>query len=357
MTLRRVLLLLALPSVAACSREIEDAAPPPVAVHCTAPRPEDVDETIALRGRIEPPPGGDLPVASQVAGRVVSVAIHEGQRVASGELLATVDGAASRDALRQADAAVTQARTAEINARATLARTEALVARGIAAKQELDDARAREDAAVAAIGGANAASDLARRTLGRVVVRSDSAGVVTRLWRGPGALVDGTSATPILQLAAEGVTHFVAEATERELSRIEEGQTAEVTLVSSNEALAGTVLARATALDPQTGLGSVRLLVKTPKLSVPFGSFGRAQVTVAHRTGVLVVTAAAPRGAIADGAEVALCVAGHAELRAIEVGWRDEQRIEILRGLTAADEVAVDHVLGLEDGTLIRELP
>ncbi|HEX4341603.1 MAG TPA: efflux RND transporter periplasmic adaptor subunit [Polyangiaceae bacterium] len=349
-----MLLFVALP---ACAREAAEEAPPPVEVHCVAPRLEGIDETVSLRGRVEPPPGGDLPLASQVAGRVVSVAVHEGQRIVKGDLVATVDGAASRDALRQADAAVAQARTAETNARATLERTKSLVARGIAATQELDDANAREDTALANITAVTAGSDVARRTLGRVLVRSDFDGVVTHLFRGPGSLVDGTAATPVLQLAADSAMNFVADATERELGRLREGQHARITLASSSDGFDATVVARATALDAQTGLGVLRLAFSGTPAGVPIGAFGRVVVSVAHRDGALVLPSAAVRGASSDGAEVALCDGAQATLRTIEVGFRDDARVEVKSGLVATDRVAVDHVLGLDDRAPLKVLP
>jgi membrane fusion protein (multidrug efflux system) len=341
----------------ACCRPAAEAEEktPPVAVRCVAPTREAIDETVALRGRIAPPPGGDLPVASQVAGRVVSVAVHEGQRIASGDLVASVDDAASRDAVRQAEASVVQAKASEVNADTTLERARALVARGIAAKQELDDAVARAEAAKATVNAANAAADLARRTLGRVQVRSSFDGIVTRVWRGAGALVDGTAATPIVQLAAAGGVEFVADATDGELQRVEEGQAVHGTLAGSGAAFEGKVRARSSALDPATGLGTVRIALAQSDARVPIGAFGRAVITTAHRDGVLLLPASALRGAVADGAEIALCKEGKAALRTVKVGWRDDARFEPLEGVEPTDRAAIDHVLGLDQDTPITE--
>ena len=339
--------------VAGCKKApAEEGPPPPVAVHCVTPTLTSVDETVALRGRIEPPPGGDLPLASQVAGRVVQLEAHEGQRIARGDLVATVDDAASRDAVRQAEASLSQATSSEVNATATLERARALVSRGIAARQELDDAVARAEASHASVAAARAATDLARRTLGRVQVRSSFDGVVTRVWRGPGALVDGTAATPILQLAAMGGVEFVADATDRELAAVKEGQAAKGTL-SAGGAFDGVVRARSSALDPATGLGTVRITLTAG--DAPIGSFGRVVVTTAHREGVPLLPAESLRGAVADGAEVAVCEAGKIELKAVQIGWRDDAHVEVTEGLAAGQRVAVDHVLGLDDGTRITE--
>ncbi len=326
-----------------------------IEVHCVSPTREAVDDTLTLRGRVTPPPGGDLSVASQVAGRVAQLTAREGQRIAQGEVIATIEEAASRDGLRQAEASLAQARAAEVNATLTRDRTRALVARGIAATQELEDASAHADAATAATAAAAAAADLARRTLGRVVVRSSFAGTVTHVFRGIGALVDGTSSTPLVQLTATDGVEFVADVTARELSLVREGQPINGTLGSASESFRGSVRARATSLDAQTGIGSVRISIDTPLTGVPNGAFGRVTVALGHRENVLMVPATALRGALSDGSELFLCKDGKAELHHVRVGYRDDQRVEILDGIAAGDRVATDHVLGLEPETPLRE--
>jgi RND family efflux transporter MFP subunit len=352
---RRASLLLLLLAGSACRHAAEEHEEPvAVEVHCAPVAQQSIELTATLRGRVAAPPGGDLPVASQVAGRVVQVLVHEGDHVGPGAVVAQIDGSNSRDALRQADAAVVQAKSAQANAQATLERIKQLVSRGIAAKQDLDDANARADQAEAGVNAAIAASDLARRTLGRVEVRSSFEGVVTRVWRGAGALVDGSASTPIVQLAASALAEFDADATERQLVDIEAGQTVAVTLATGGDPISGTVRARSTALDPATGLGFVRMAIQNEG-PMTLGVFGTAKITVGERKGVLVVPSAAMRGAIADGAEVVVCKDGKADLRDVKVGWRDDEHVEITDGLTAGERVALDHVLGLEADSPIVE--
>lgn len=352
---RRVLIVALLLTCCGCRQTAEEREDPvAVEVHCAPVAAQSIDLAVTLRGRIAAPPGGDLPVASQVPGRVVQVLVHEGDHVATGAVVAQIDGSNSRDALKQADAAVVQAKSAEANAEATLQRIQQLVARGIAAKQDLDDAIARTDQSHAGVNAAIAAADLARRTLGRVDVRSSFDGVVTRVWRGAGALVDGTAGTPIVQLAASSLAEFDADATERQLVDIEPGQTVAVTLATSGDPIAGTVRARSTALDPATGLGFVRVGIQDAG-PMTLGAFGSAKIAVGERKGVIVVPSAAMRGAIADGAEVVVCKDNKAEVRDVKVGWRDDERVEITDGLAAGERVALDHVLGLDTDSPIVE--
>ncbi|MDP9002380.1 MAG: efflux RND transporter periplasmic adaptor subunit [Myxococcota bacterium] len=341
--------------VAACHHAVDEhEAPIPVPVRCVPAARETVGVTETLRGRVTAPPGGDLPVASQVPGRVVEVHVHEGDRVAAGAIVATIDDNTTRGALTQANAALDQAKSAAANADATLERTRQLVARGIAAKQELDDTAARAAQAHSAISAAVAGADVARRTLGRVQVRTTFDGVVTRVWRGVGALVDGTAATPIVQLASTTLAEFDADATERQLVGVNPGQLASIVLATGGDRISGTVRARSTALDPATGLGLVRIAVDSA-FPVVLGMFGTATLAVGERRDVLVVPASAMKGAVADGAELAICKDGKAEIRTINVGWRDDARVEVVAGVAEGERVAVDHVLGLETGTPIVE--
>jgi len=354
--MRTYVLALSLAAAAGCRKEAAETAPHPVPVHCVEATPGEVDDTVALRGRVATPPGGDLSVASQVQGRLVEVLVKEGQHVARADIVARIDDLSTRDALRQAEATVEQAQAGLLNANTTLDRTRALVARGIAAKQELDDAVTRADQAKANVSASSAAADLARRTLGRVDVRSSFEGVVTRIWRGPGALVDGTAATPIVQLAASGGLEFAAETTADELVTLKEGQPATGAVLDGHATFEGAVHVRTTALDPATGLGTVRIAI-TSTNDLPLGAFGRAVVVTGHRDKVLEVPAEAIRGAVSDGAEVVVCKEGKAALRAVKVGWRGDKRVEIVSGLGPAERVAIDHVLGLEDGAAIEMLP
>ncbi len=340
-------------ALAACKHETtgRDEATP-LEVHCEHPLPRTMERTIALRGRIAPPPGSDVAVASQVLGRIARLDVHEGDHVEIGTTIATIDDAPSRDALSQADSAVVQARANVVNADASLDRIRELVKRGIAAKQELDDAVSRADQAHAALTSAAAASDLARRTLGHVQVRSAFAGTVTRIFRGPGALVDGTAQTPIAQLAATDAVELLADVTERDLMTLLEGQPAHVTL-TNNEVFDGQVRAVGTALDPATGLGLARLSLALKATRPRLGEFGVANVVIAKREVPMAIPETAIRGAIADGATVAVCKDGKAELRKVMFGDRDTSFVEITSGLAADETVAIDHVLGLEDGTPI----
>ncbi len=136
---------------------------------------------------------------------------------------------------------------------------------------------------------------------------------------------------------------------------MEVGHAAKTTLVTG-AVVSGTVIARSTALDPATGLGTVRIAMNDAPADVPIGAFGRTVITGAVHADVLTFPASTLRGAVADGAEVVVCADGKALVRSVEVGWRGADRVE-LRGVAPGERVASDHVLGLESGQLIVESP
>ena len=339
----------------ACQHESEPEPDLKVIVRCVRPTRGSVDESVELRGHIEPPAGGDLPLASQVTGRIVELLAHEGELVRAGQVIANVDDVASRDGVRQAEASLAQANASKANSLAILRRTRALVDRGIAPQQELDDAAAKAENDKQAGAAAQAALDLARRTLGRVQVRSAFGGVVTKVWRGAGAIVDGTAATPILQVAASSAAEFVADSTERELSSVVVGSAATILLAQDAPPITGTVRIVSSALDPATGLGTVRITLHRAPSNLLMGAHGRTTVATRHRENLLLVPEAALRGAVSDGAEVIVCEGNVAKIRTVTVGYRSDEQVEVVSGLRDVDKVAIDHVLGLDDGTPLQE--
>jgi RND family efflux transporter MFP subunit len=341
----------------ACHREETPETSHPPRVRCVVPTASALDEVLELRGHIEPPPGGDLPLASQVSGRIVEVLVREGERVTAGQIVASVDDAASKQGERQAQATLAQAKTAAANASAATLRTQALVDRGISAHQELEDAQARAETEKQNVLAAEAGLELARRTLGRVQVRAAFPGLVTKLWRGPGAIVDGSAATPIAQVATSSSAEFVADVMERDLAKLRAGQSAEIELMSSTARLRGSVRTLSAQLDETTGLAQARIVLE-PSPSPPLiGAHGRVRVGVNHRESARMLPRSALRGAIADGAEVVVCDHGKARVQEVQVGYRDAERFELVSGLEPGAKVALDHVLGLDDGAELTEAP
>jgi cobalt-zinc-cadmium efflux system membrane fusion protein len=325
----------------------EDDKPAPAAVTCQAVATATIDDLIDVTGVIAPPPKLDAVVSSPVPGRVALVAVEEGDHVAAGALLAVVEDPALGASSLEAKAGVQSAQAQRAAADQEVARQERLVNAGIGARKDLDDARAKQAAAVAELAAASARAGLAGAQLARREIRAPRAGVVLHLLRKLGESVDGTAATPIAEVADLRVLELHAQAPPVALRPVREGMPAAVHVLGSEAPVAGTVVRVAPAVDPTTLLGLVRVALATGD-GIKVGLAATGRISIGKRPGIRVPAAALRRSMLGED-EVVMCEGNTAHVRKVAIGNRDDQGIEITNGLKAGEQVVVDHVLGLQE--------
>src|SRR5439155_21944753 len=126
-------------------------------------------------------------------------------------------------------------------------------------RKDLDDARAKAASAAAELDAANARSGLATKQLARRELRAPRAGVVLHVWKRVGESVDGTTASPVAEVADLSVLELHAQVAPRGLGPLREGMPATVRVLGLDTPIAGAVVRVAPAVDPQTLLGAVRI--------------------------------------------------------------------------------------------------
>ena len=343
---------------AACGR---GAAVPPVeapAVRVATVGRGPLTEWLRLSGRVVPPPDRDATLAPRVPGVLAEVKARLGERVSRGQVLARVDAAALDDALSAASAAETSAAADADAKRRVATHTRTLFTRGVVSGEQADADDAASTAAESALAQARAARAEAARRLGWAALAAPFDGVVVRVLRQAGEPVDGTAATPVIEVAAEHPVQVALDAMTKVLARLNEGQTAEVLAEAAGAAaIPAVVIGVAAAVDPATGTGPVRLDPSTDDASLILGRIVEARVAVARHDGALFVPATALRGG-AGGAVEAVVVTDHkARVRSVVTGIKDGDRVEIVSGLAEGDAVVVDDPVGLADGTPVRDGP
>jgi HlyD family secretion protein len=355
-------LLVAVLAFGSCHRRDteEAAAPRRRAVRCAVARAASLTDAIELRGTISPLPDKDAQVAPQVAGRLLRVRVREGDPVTVGQPLALIDDAPLAEDVRAAEANLGKTRAELKNARATLARVERVFEHGIAARQEVDDATARADTAAASQSEAESTWRRARRQVERATVRSPLGGVVVRIFRKPGELVDGTPATPVVEVADPGRLELTADATAGDLVHVHTGLAATVTIAALPGAVwTGQVSAVSPAVDRATGLGVVRVALDlADRVRPPIGVLGTARIATHAPRAAVVVPKEAVRSGPGGELEVVLCGAdGMAHVRRLPAAGDPAAAgagtVEAL-GLERGQAVAVDPVLGIVDGEAIE---
>lgn len=325
---------------------------------CQAARADDAATTIQLRGIVTVPPDRDAIVAAAVAGRVHAVAVKPGDRVAAGALIATIDAPDVQASAGEAEAARATAKAELTAADAALARAQHLVERGISPRRDLEDAQARRATAVAALGAATARTTLAQRQSANSRVKAPLAGVVLRVMKRAGELVDGTVGTPIVEIADPAVLQIRADVPATAIVHLGGTVTANVTIdAAPDRTFTADVIYISPAVDPTTGLGEVRATIHTADASdvtLALGLAGTLAIHVGTAKAVASVPTSALRRSASGEEELVVCRAVEhgtvADVRPVTTGMSAHGRIAILSGVAPGELVATQHVLGLEAG-------
>jgi len=329
----------------------------------------------------------------KVAGRIEGIAVDLGSRVGPGQTIARLAPVDFELRVQQAEAALQQARarlglepagttdrvdperTAVVRqARAVLdeaklshSRVKTFVERGIASRAELDSAEAAlqvadgryEDALEevrnrqALLTQRKTELDLARQELVDTVLIAPFAGIIRERSVSPGQYVN--AGAPVATLVRMHPLRLQADVPEREASSVKVGQTVRVRVEGDAVAYDGRVVRVSPAIDEQSRSLRIEAQVGNEAATIRPGSFATADILVAAATPAIVV----PATAIVSfaGVEKVLTVADAKVVeRRVELGRRQAESVEILKGLTAGDRVIVEPG-NLVGGEAVRVTP
>jgi multidrug efflux system membrane fusion protein len=356
------LILVALVCSLGCDAKHSEDEPvaAPKQVHCGTVTSAQLADVIELRGTIAPLPDRHAEVAAQVSGRILHVQVREGDRVKAGQVVAQIDTTPFLDQVHEADAALARVSAERKNAETTLTRMQRVFDQGIAARQEVDDAAARAASAQASEAEAAAVARRAHLQIERATVQSPLAGVVLRVMKRSGELVDGTPATAIVEVGDPSQLELVADAPAQDIMRVVRGNRASLTLSAlPGVALDASVSAVAPAVDRTTGLGVVRVAITPGQTPMPpIGTYGSAQVQTGRVRSAAVVPVEALRNPADNDAELILCgpnAVGH--VRKVVRGVDHAGMAEIVSGVRPGESIVLDPVVGISDGDRLRVVP
>ncbi len=357
----------------------------------------DLEQHLVTSGLVRVPMR--VQVSAQVGGLVVAVGTVEGQRVETGDLLVQLDDSAERAASAQAEAAVRQARarvdqlqrvgaivTTEAlrqtestlgRAELELSRTEKLVASSALPAAELDTARtalavaraqrtaaqaqqvaaaplgADSRIALAALLQAQAQLEGARVRMAQTRLVAPHSGVVLTRTVEPGEVVPATRV--LLVLAADGPVQLECHPDEKNLAWIRMGQQARASADAYPDAVFdATVSYIAPSIDAQRGSVEVHLDVRALPPQLRPDMTVSIDLTVAAKRAALAVPADAVTGSYLASPWVLVVVGGRAVRKDVRLGVRGEDTIEIVSGLSEADEVLLTGGGPITPGSRIR---
>jgi membrane fusion protein, multidrug efflux system len=304
-------------------------------------------------------------VVPRTAGRLDQVFVRLGDHVSKGQPIAKLEDREIQEQVNQAAAnlEVNQATVAQRDsdlkvAQTTLDRTQAAFDHGLTAKQNLEDAQARYNSAVAQVAVAKAQFaqtkariDELKINLSNTEIVSPVDGFVGRRNLDPGAFA-GTN-TPIVSVVAISTVRLVANLIEKDFRRVQPGVEALVEVDAfPGEKFAGRVSRVAPVFDPATRTATMEIEVPNPGYRLKPGMYARVQLTAERHPNALTV----PRDAVVDidGQRGVYRVVGQtAKFTPVRTGLQDTQAVEILDGLTDGQRVVTVGALALRDGDRI----
>ncbi|MEO6087085.1 MAG: efflux RND transporter periplasmic adaptor subunit [Umezawaea sp.] len=304
------------------------------AVRTAAVSSRDVSEVVTAAGAVQS--GYSAAASFSGSGTVATVDVKVGDVVTKGQKLATVDTA-------QAALQVTIAQNTVNQAYQTLVDAQA---RGTSTPQQ----QTSLDSAVLA-------RDQANEALAATTLTAPGDGTVTSVSGKVGDKVGGGNATTTTTTGTTAPSGFVvvtdlknfvlhANVAESDVSKLKVDQTATVTV----NALPGQpVQAKVTGIDllPTTSNNVVQygvtLALTTPPATLKPGQSASVEITVASATGVLAVPSAA-LSTIGAASTVTVLENGAESRKAVEVGVRGDQYVQITSGLTENEQVVLPQV-------------
>ncbi len=324
-------------------------------------------------------------VASKQIGRVVEVAIEEGQRVEKDQIIARLDDSNWRAQYEQALAQLAQAeanlRAAQVafeDAKPIFKRNEQQMAAGVISAQTFDNARAaynaaEQDLAVRKRGVelARAGVDVAKRNLDDTIVRAPFAGVVTVKAAQAGEIVSPSSAgggftrTGIGTIVDMDSLEVEVDVSENFINRVRPNQPATVKLNAYPDwEIPAHVIAVIPTADRSKATVKVRVGFKErdprilPDMGARVSFLSEPEKHDGKAAPVAVSAVLIPPDAVQANGETGTVYIINSndtvERRVVRLGARTSDGQLVLSGLTGGMRVAASNLAALSDGAKIH---
>jgi RND family efflux transporter MFP subunit len=336
--------------LSACGKKEEAPAKPRASLTITAvpARVGTLDRSVEASGTVVA--WQDVQVGAETGGlTVVRLLAEEGDYVRQGQLLLQMNDTLLVAQRRQREASVAAARASLAQASAALARARELKERGYLAQAGLDNAIAAEQTAAANLALAQASLSETLARLAQASVRAPVSGLIAQRTVVAGQIV--AAGSPLFRLVRDGRLELNAEVPESELAAVRAGQPAVISTSEVGQA-AGRVRIVTPQVDAKTRVGLARVALLDRGAFRP-GMFAKVAINVGAQQAVL-----APQSSILyrdnrPGLFV-IDAQGVAHFRAVAVGVRSGDLVEIRQGLQAGERVAVQGAGFLSEGDRVK---
>ncbi len=330
--------------------------PVPVTVAVAAERRVPIE--LQVIGTVEA--HATVQVRSQITGALTAVTFREGDDVAVGQELFTLDRRPLEAALRQAEATLARDQAQAANARASAGRYQDLATRGIATREQVEQTRTSAAALDATVESDRAAVENATVQLQYATIRSPLSGRTGALMVNAGNLVRANDAAPLVvinQISPVFVSFAVPEARLAELKRAMARGPVVVAAIPPSEAGpadAGRVTFVDNLVDRSTGTIRVKATFPNGQRRLWPGQFVNVTVTLdTIPQAVVMPTTAVQTGPQGQYVYVVSAGGSTVALRPVVVNRTMGAEIVVSSGVRAGETVVTDGQVRLTPGARI----
>ena len=342
---------------------------PPAEVSVVAVASERVDFTIELPGRINPV--REAQVRARATGILLKRLFDEGSNVKEGQVLFQIDPVPLQATLSSAEASMAKAEAALKESKARAARYDELVKINAISKQVYDEAVATLGQNEADVLGARAAVQTAQLNLGYAEVNAPISGRIGKALVTEGDLVSATEATQLAVIRQLDPVYFDFTQSSTEVLRLKRamengtlqsvsGQ-AKITLTLEDGTVyphPGKLLFSDIAVDPTTGMITLRAEIPNPENLLMPGMFARAQIVEGVSTNAMTIPQrTVARGAAGTSTVLVVNDQNTVELRNIEITRSTGTRVVVAKGLSPGERIIVEGSQKVRPGSVVKPVP
>lgn len=280
-------------------------------------------------------------IAAQTNARVVELPYDVNDAVAKDAVLVRFSDVEQKSARAGAQAQIASAQASYAEALASYDRFAAIYPKGFVAKAQLDQERARRDAALAALQSARAQFNQIGQQLDYTVLRAPYAGIITRRYVQVGEAVQAGPPTPqpLIALASLHDLRVTVQVPQSAVAAIRQLSAGEVVLAGGRRIAASKVTVFPYA-DPDTHSFRVRLELSGDDSGLYPGMTVKVAFAIGDEMRLLIpISALVQRGEL-----VGAYVLGEHDvaLRQVRTGDRHADSVAVLAGLQEGDRIATD---------------
>jgi RND family efflux transporter MFP subunit len=332
-------------------------------------------------------PFQEVELHAKVSGYIRQIKVDIGDKVKTGQVLATLDIPELTAQVQGADAGVRQTQDQIARAKSEVQRAQAnydafhsaaprlqqasSARPGLIAQQELDDALAKDRGAAAQVDSAKSALSAMQQQLG--VSQADRqhysamadysritapfSGVVTWRYADTGSLIQaGTSnvaSMPVVKLAQVNVLRLRLPVPESLAAFVRIGDSATIHVQAIGKTFAGKITRNTASLDSSTRTMQVEIDVPNTDGELTPGMYANVSLNVKRAGDALVVPVQAVDQSGPKPFVMLVNGSNRVEKRTVQVGVSTANRTEILGGLNDGDKVIIANLATFQPGEIV----